>query len=569
MPPGNVLSYLEELCARIDDLERRIAALEIVSSARTTQTQSSKILTAHNLHPVEAQPASLTPSLFSILGRSILGIAGAYLFRAAAESRVLPTGIVLRLALAYAAGWLVWAAWSGTKSRIALHAYAVTAALILSPMLWEITVRFKLFAPGVSAAVLAGFAGLAVALGWRFQVSPVIWTGMLASSITSLALMIGTRTLVPFTWALLFMAALTEIGTSRGRWHGLRPVVAAAADSAAFILIVILGNAGAIPAEYHAERTDVLLALVLSLWAIYAVSLAVRSLRFHEKVSVFDISQSLATALLAGWAVLRITHGGGLRVLGIFCLIVGAACYLAMLSLFARHGERRNVRFYGVCGLAFVVAGSFWTLPHLPLVVWLCTAAAIATGAGVRSRNPALDIHGVAYLCAALYASGLLEYAGRALAGASAPLPDVLQIVTATAAVLCAVLLSRYPGERTAERLLRILPVVVAVYATAGLAVSGLVWLIARAATPALSQLAVIRTIVTGAAALGLACIGAQWKRLELVWLAYAATVLGGLKLVIEDLRIGSTQSLAVSLVIFGAVLILIPRLVRTGKRPA
>jgi hypothetical protein len=33
------------------------------------------------------------------------------------------------------------------------------------------------------------------------------------------------------------------------------------------------------------------------------------------------------------------------------------------------------------------------------------------------------------------------------------------------------------------------------------------------------------------------------------------------------DLRFGSTQSLAASLLIYGAVLILIPRLVRAGKR--
>jgi len=49
--------------------------------------------------------------------------------------------------------------------------------------------------------------------------------------------------------------------------------------------------------------------------------------------------------------------------------------------------------------------------------------------------------------------------------------------------------------------------------------------------------------------------------------MAYAAAALGSLKLVFEDLRIGSAQSLAVSLLIYGTVLILVPRLVRAGRR--
>jgi len=79
----------------------------------------------------------------------------------------------------------------------------------------------------------------------------------------------------------------------------------------------------------------------------------------------------------------------------------------------------------------------------------------------------------------------------------------------------------------------------------------------------------VVRTVVTCAAALVLAFAGARFQRVELVWMGYAAAVLGSLKMVFEDLRFGSTQSLAASLLIYGAVLILIPRLVRAGKRGA
>jgi hypothetical protein len=193
-------------------------------------------------------------------------------------------------------------------------------------------------------------------------------------------------------------------------------------------------------------------------------------------------------------------------------------------------------------------------------------AAVIATGIGVRVRSPALDLHGVVYLSGAVFASGLLKYAGRALAGAYPPAHGPLPIVAAGAALLCTAIVSRYPGEHQGERLLRLLPAILAVYATAALAVVALVWLVARGAARSLPQLAVIRTMVTCATALLLAFVGARWKRLELVWMAYAAAALGSL-IVFQDMRFGSTQSLAASLLIYGAVLTLIPRLVRVGRR--
>jgi uncharacterized membrane protein len=52
---------------------------------------------------------------------------------------------------------------------------------------------------------------------------------------------------VPFTLALLVMALLSEFAAVRGRWLALRPVVAAAADFATLMRIIILGDFGASP----------------------------------------------------------------------------------------------------------------------------------------------------------------------------------------------------------------------------------------------------------------------------------------------------------------------------------
>jgi len=569
MPPGDVSFHLEELLARVDELERRIAALERAGQTRSPYLESPAAMATVVRGSDKTLPATPQPSMLSVFGRAVLGVAGAYLLRAASESGIFPARIALTVALAYAAGWLVWAAWPGAQAQFTRLCYAITAALILSPVLWESTVRFKILEPPVTSAVLAAFALLAIILAWHFNVSAVVWVGMLASVFTALVLFVGARAPVPFTLALLFMASLIEFAACHGRWRVLRTVVAMAADFATLILIIILGDAAAVPPEYHPVSANFMIALVAALWAVYAISLAVSSLILQLKIKTFEVAQFAVTVLLAAWGVLRVTRGAGLFAIGTTCLVLGAACYFVAFGLLARHRERPNFRFYAVCGITFVMVGSFLALPTLAQVIWLCLAALIATGLGVRMRSPALDVHGVVYLSGALLASGLLVYAGRALAGTFPPAPGALPSVTAAVALLCTAMVSRYPGEHSVERVLRLLPAILGVYATAGLAVAGLAWLTARGGAPTLPSLALIRTIVTCAAALLLAFVGARRKRLELVWMAYAAAVLSFLKLAMEDLRFGNTQTLAVSLFIYGAVLILIPRLVRAGSRPA
>jgi hypothetical protein len=64
----------------------------------------------------------------------------------------------------------------------------------------------------------------------------------------------------------------------------------------------------------------------------------------------------------------------------------------------------------------------------------------------------------------------------------------------------------------------------------------------------------------------GVGYAGSRWNRVELGWVAYGAIGLGALKLVVEDLRFGSAGTLMVSLLFYGLILILLPRLTRFGR---
>lgn len=567
MPPGDERSQLEALNARLDALERRLSALEQSSQWLPPFQKAVEAPSSATIAAPEAAAVPPQPNIFSIFGRALLGFAGAYLLRAVAESRAIPQAIVVAIAVAYAAGWLVWAARSPAISRLACYSYAVTSALILSPMLWEVTVRFEILPPPLTAVVLASFALLSVILAWRDNLSPIVWVGMLTAITTAFVLLVSARDPVSFTAVVLFAALLAELAGCWQRWPGVRFVVALAADFAVLITVVILGDSQSVPQEYHSASTPLLIALVVALFFIYTAGLALRSLWAQWKISLIEAAQFAAAVLLAAWAVFRITSGAGILALGVFCLAAGAASYFAAFALRSRHREARNFGFYALWAAVFLFAGSFFAIQGFALVVWLCLAAVAATGLGVRARNPALDLHGVAYLAGAVFASGLLIYSERALAGALPASPGWPAILAAAVAILCAALISRYPGEHKVERVLRLLPAIFAVFAFAGLAVVALALLIARGAGPTLPELAVIRTVVACAVALLLAFAGARWRRTELVWLAYAVAVMGTLKLAVEDFRIGNTKSLAASLLIFGAVLILLPRLARAGRQ--
>jgi hypothetical protein len=99
---------------------------------------------------------------------------------------------------------------------------------------------------------------------------------------------------------------------------------------------------------------------------------------------------------------------------------------------------------------------------------------------------------------------------------------------------------------------------VVAKLAHAGAWVTAGGWLAADAGAAA-----ALRTAVLGALALGLALLARRHALPELGWLVYPLIALGGLKLLLQDLRDGRPATLVLSLALYGIVLTLAPRLLK------
>ncbi len=560
------LDALARLAARVEKLESRVSVLE-----HPSETPAS--VPAEPLSQAEPQPAAgASPfaeagGVFPVLGKAMLGIAGAYVLRAVAESGSFPKLAVVVLALAYAGMWLVWAARVPAEERFASAVYATTAALILAPMLWELTLRFEVLPTSAAAGVLGVFVIAAYALAWKRSLATIVWVANVAAVLTTLGLLIATRDLVPFVSALLLMALASEVAAACNRWRNLRPLVATAADLAIWILLYIYSRPEGIPSEYKDVATPVLLALGCILFLIYGASVTFRTTRLRQRITVFEIAQNVIAFLLAAFSILRFGGSVAAPVLGAFCVLSSAACYALAYAYFDRYHEERNYHVFATWSAALFLVGSALFLPPLLLALCLSVAAVVATLLGVRASRLTLEFHGLAYLAAAAYASGLLDYAGRALVGTFPAEPGWMVWIVAASAVLCYVVGGRFRTERWNQRFLQLLSAILAVAAVITFLVSVLVWLAAIGMTPSASQVAVIRTLITCVVALALAFSGSRWQRTELGWIAYGTLALVTAKLLFEDLQHGHPGSTAVSIFLYAVALILVPRMARVGRR--
>lgn len=549
---------LTRLTTRLDALENRVTLLEHPCEA------PAALPAPVPLEIPAIGPSSFTQSgaTFAVLGRAMLGMAGAYLLRAVAESGSFPKLAAVSLAIAYAAAWLIGAIRVPAGQWFAGTTYAGTSALILAPMLWELTLRFKVLSPTVAAALLAGFVLTACALAWKRNLTSIVWIADLATAIAAIALLIATHDMEPFVAVLLLMALLSEAATSRDHWLSVRPIVAIAVDLAVWILLYIYSSPDRSLADYANLSASALLAPAIALFLIYGTSIALRTILLRREITLFETGQAIVAFLLAADAVLHFAPAVGATVFGALCLALSVAGY-ATVFVFRIITGPRNVRVYATWSLALFLLGGFVCLPPLWLASSLGIAAILVTSGAVNLSRLSLAFHGFVYLCAAAFVSGLLQYAAHAIAGAFPLPPAAIVWIVAAAIILCYTIGGQIENMDWKPQLIHTLSAVLAVGSAATVLVTALVGLTATVIAPGSSHVAVIRTLTACALALALAWLGPRWRRIELVWLAYAALAAVAAKLLIEDLRQGHPEFIAASIFLFAVTLILVPQIVR------
>lgn len=565
---NDVSDAVNRLNARLTALEQRVHALEHPEILPAAATAPEQIASPAEITGAQ-EPLEPGFNLFPVLGRAMLGIAGAYVLRAVAESGVLPRLAVGAFGIAYALAWLVVAARMRKEAWLAGAAYACTSALILAPMLWELTLRFKTLPAAAAAAALCVFVATATALTWKHERATVVWVATVTAAAVAVTLAVTSHRMTAFLMVLLFLVALSEYAAKHVHEHSARVIAAVAADLALWAQIYIYSSPQGAHGDYPPVARTALLLPAFTLFLIFAASVTLRSVVLRQAISFFETLQTMLAFVLASCALLSFGPAAGRFLLGIGCLSLAAALYAATFLLFDSLPEQRNYHVFVTWSAGLLLAGSWLCLPLPGWIATLCVAAVAATAAGAWGNRLALEFHGMVYLATAAAAAGLLSYVAGSLAGAM-PNPPALRVTLAAAcAVLCYALTRSHQGEGWKPQTLHLGFATLAAGAMAALLVRGMTGLVALGVQPGAHHLAFLRTLTLCAAALALAFAGAHWQRIELTRIGYAALALVTLKLFLEDLRHGHLAYIAGSIFLVALTLIAVPRVARARRGPA
>ncbi|WP_242393197.1 hypothetical protein [Anaeromyxobacter oryzisoli] len=568
------LTELEERTAvqgeRLRRLEERLAALEAAAAgAPARQRGRARARPA----PTGADAAMMRSDLAaaassaSLVGRTLLVLAGAFVLRALADAGALPAGLAVLLGLAYAATWIALAdraGRAGARASAAFHGAA--AAIIGVPLVVEATSRFRLLPPALAAVLLAAFTGAALAVAVRRRLLALAWIVSLGgvAGATALAAVAGrlaapapALVLVALGVATLWIGYVVD-------WRALRGPIAIAADVAVGALALRATGGAA------AERPVVALGVQGVLVTAYLGSIAARTLLLGRRVVPFEVVQGVAALAIGLGGAALVVHrtGTGAAALGTACLALGAAGYAVAFAFVERRPHRVNFHFYASLALVLVACGAALLLPARALALASATLAVAAAAIARRSGRLSLAGHATAYALIGAGASGLLSRAGEAILASpgrpapASPPPALVVPAASAAAWLCAPV----PRSRTVERLPQLaLVAAVAVTAAAGVAIGGAVPILAgvpgRGA--AAGAVAAVRTAILVGVALAAAWVGRRASWLEAGWLAPPALGAIGLKILLEDVPRGRPATLVAAFACYGAALILVPRLRR------
>jgi hypothetical protein len=569
------LKKLEEavgaLEAAVTRQDRRIAALEggTAESPAGADDATEAVEPAVSSADVLADqwPISAVKGTPALVGRSLLILAGAFLLRALTEAGTLATGTGVVLGLAYAASWIVAAAMAARKgARGSAGFFAVCAAVIADPLVFEATTEFGVLSPTGGAVTLAVMtaAGLVVASRWRLQESA--WVFVVGAMVTGATLAVvrppgeaATAVLVALGLAAVWLAG-------RHEWEFLRWLTAVGADVAVLRLTAMATAPGG-PHGIDAPNVPLVAVLQGALLLGYVGSSSARALRGRRPVRLFDYLQT-AAAWAIGWGgavQLARANDSGIRGLAVFALLVGFAAYAGAFGVVERRqGRNRSFLYLSSIGLALVLLGLPGTVGPACAVVW-AVLALIAAAIGSHWDRVTLRAHAAVLLSAAWIASGVAAEAAADLGGGSGietvPNVDAMVVAFLTVVTTAVVLLAR---RLTSSGWVQRLPL------TALLVMSGMVLaatMVSVAALVAPGSALWMGTVALSALTIAAALLASRWGVREAGWVVYPLLALTGLRVVLTDLASGRTVVFVIALAAYGAAMILSPRLLRTHHR--
>jgi hypothetical protein len=561
------MQHLEERMAaierRLDAIERQLT--DAVLPPATPQPESVGETTGALL-----EEASLI-SVVGLIGRTLIVLGGAFLIRFITESKTLPQFAGTIVGIAYALFWVLLADYEARKTASESATFhGVSAALIGFPLLWETTLKFAYLTPTQSAAVVTVFTGIALVVAWHRDMRSFALVIAAPAALTMLALGFATKTLPPFLGALLLLASATLVLAYERKWYLLGVFVAFVADFAIFIATVIrlLRPQSAVVATFG--LTALCLAQ-LALVAVYFGTFSFLVLVRKRNLSLVEVFQIVAVLLLAfgGLVGVSLAAPAARTALGLLILVLTGGCYVGAYRFLWNDRERvRTFVVYSAAAATAAVVSAALTFRGASLPMILALGALACSVVATRGKCVSLGVHGAVYILAAAVSSGLAWGTVLILWGSN-PAPELwthtapwVVFVVALAVVLTPPPTSDIAFERAVRRT-RLPATILAAVTLGALVISVAFGFRSEIAEGEAIVSSILRTAVISLTAILLALLSRKDRFAQSKWLVVPCLLIAAAKLLAQDVPSGKPSVLFGSLALFGAALIIAPRLLR------
>jgi hypothetical protein len=567
------VSALSDQVARFGE---RLAALEAAPRAvrRVRREEEAPVAGGAGAIP---DASSVIGAGLSYGGRTLLVLAGAFVLRALTDNQTIPGWLGVALGFAYAATWIGLAdraARGGAAVSAGVHGFA--ALIIAFPLLFEAASRFKLLSPTAAVAALALVTSALIGVAARRRLQALAWTAALGSVVTVVALMVLGGRMVPGTLFLVLLGVECLWLAYVLDWYAIRWPMAVVADLAVVALSVraVAPDALEGPGAANLVQAALLMAFV--------TSFGTRTLLMNRGVVGFEVFQTMGAvaAGLGGAAfVAARASAASAALFGVAATLFGLGAYVVAWFFRGRRTQDLvNFPFYTSVGVLMVLSGTVLLLDGAWLSLGWSLLAVVSAELSGRLGRRTLAVHAAGYAIGAAAASGLLAVTSDALLGSVSrawTTPGSATLVALAAAVACAWFGSRpaagVPPPSFTARLPQLTMVTLAAAGAAGLLIEALVPVLAGVPGAEVSRgaVAAIRTTVLVGGTFFLAWAGRREDWREAGWLAYPLLVATGVKILFEDLPAGKPATLFVSFGLYGAALLLVPRLRPRAEKTA
>ena len=575
-------STVASLVHSVHRLESRIAALEPTPIAEPSSPEESPSDPNRSVaDPIESAETrgifstSTLARVVSLLGRSFLVLAGAFLLRAVTDAGTLPAAVGVGVGLVYASAWIgatAAAARRGRQTSAAFH--ATCSAIIAYPLIWEAVRSFQVLSPGTALPFVAVVTGVGLWIARLQELRFVAWVFTVAAVIITVSLLAVSSDPAPASGLLVAIGIATLWLSRSNSWPELPWLPAIVADVAVERVVAQASSPWAAARPESTVGVHVAVGLAAALVVGYLGSVAIQVLWRRRSIHIFDMVQTAAVLAAGVGGAIRAAGNGGAGWIGFSTLAAGALCYWASFTVVERtFGRGREFVFFSTLALALILIGTPLVFGGvLALGVWAILAVGAAIVGG-RYDRVTLRAHAAVLAAAAAIRSGLAGFEVNALTAGSADgdwlRPTISTHLVLGSALACLVIVAWNRRGHQLRWPARLPLVVLVVVAAAGLCAEIMALLAAASILDVQSEagIAALRTAVISIGALVLAVLAVRLKLPEFGWLVYPILVMLGLKIVLQDLPVGGPLSIAVAFVFYGAALIMGPRLLRTADR--